>query len=93
MTEQEWLQKLKEEGYEPLGVPHFPPNAVIPEHTHPETTVHVILAGEITFTDKDGVKTWRTGDRFEIPAGTSHRGTAGPEGCAFAAGVKTTPAS
>jgi quercetin dioxygenase-like cupin family protein len=88
MTKEEWIAKLEDEGYSVLGLPTFPPNAVLPEHTHDETTVHIILAGELTLTDKEGTKTWHTDDRFEIPAGTTHRGNAGPEGCVFIAGVK-----
>ena len=88
MTDQEWIQQLEEEGYKELHVVPFEPNAVVGEHTHDQATLHVILEGDMTLTDKDGEMQLYAGDRFEIPAGTVHSAKSGPNGCKFIAGVK-----
>lgn len=93
MQPEEWIQKLKEEGYELVGIPRFPADSLMPEHTHDEATVHVVFEGEITLTDQEGSKTWRAGDRFDVPAGTTHHGKVGPQGCVFLAAVRATKPS
>ena len=89
MTEAEWMEKLKNEGYAFIGVPEFGPNAELAEHTHDADTFHVILKGQITLTDKNGSATYTEGNELQIPAGTTHRGKSGPDGCRFITASKT----
>ncbi|MDP3696444.1 MAG: cupin domain-containing protein [Candidatus Taylorbacteria bacterium] len=88
MTEQEWIEKLKSEGIRDIKVWSEGPGAQFGEHTHLEQTVHVILEGEFILLEKDGDKTYKTGERFEVPAGTTHNAKCGAQGCKFIVGVK-----
>ncbi len=88
MTQEQWIEQLHTEGFENLSVCPNEPNAEFPEHTHNEHTVHVILRGEFILHEKDGEKILREGERFEIPAGTTHSAKCGREGCTFIVGVK-----
>ena len=77
MTDQEWIEKLQQEGFTDVGVCPLPPTSETPAHTHDAHTVHIILTGELIITDQSGVHTFRPGDRVEFTAGTTHhaRGT------------------
>jgi quercetin dioxygenase-like cupin family protein len=88
MTEDEWIKKLEEEGYTKIAVHTFEANQTFGDHTHDQQTIHIILKGGMTLTDKTVDTILKTGDRFEIPAGTTHSAVFGPEGCTFIAGVK-----
>ena len=88
MTQQEWIEKLIQEGYVGVSVCSNEPNTEFPEHTHEETTVHVILDGELTLHDPDGAHVLHVGERFEIPAGKKHSALCGPQGCTFVVGTK-----
>ena len=88
MNEQEWIQKLEQEGLQNVSVWRSPPNNVFGVHTHNEHTVHVILEGELIVTDQNAVKNIRPGGRIEFPAGTTHNTKCGPDGCAFIMGVR-----
>ena len=58
-------------------------------HTHPEHTVHVILKGQLTIIDADGVSTiYKTGDRIDFPAGTTHTAQIGEQGLRMLVGTK-----
>ena len=50
--------------------------------------MHVILEGELTLLEKDGNKILKKGDKFEIPAGTTHSAKAGTEDFKMIVGVK-----
>lgn len=89
MTEEQWIKKLEEEGYSDLAVHVFEPNQAFGDHTHEKATIHIILKGGMILTDKNGETILKQGDRFEIPAGTTHSALCNPEGCTFIAGVKS----
>lgn len=94
----QWMEKLKREGFKDLAVCSNGPDTDFGEHTHEERTVHVVLNGELTLTpgresvgqggEHEGVTILREGDRFEIPAGTTHKAKCGPLGCTFIVGVE-----
>ena len=87
VTEEEWLEKLKEEGFSDLRVVPIDMGED-PEHVHPFHTVNVILGGELTLTDQNGSTTYGPGDRYETAPGTSHRAKGGPTVGRMIIGVK-----
>lgn len=88
MTEKEWMEKLEREGFTDIVVCPNGPDTEFPEHTHNEHTVHVILKGDFTLIEEGGTRTLHEGERFEIPAGTTHRARCESAGCTFIVGVK-----
>ncbi len=50
-------------------------------HTHAYHKVLFCLAGSITFHLDEGDVALAAGDRIDLPAGTSHAATVGPDGC------------
>lgn len=88
MAEEEWIEKLKEEGFSDIQVMRFPANTDFGEHAHDKQTVHVMLEGEMTLTEGAKIETRRADEHFEIPAGTTHSVICGPAGCAFIVGVR-----
>ena len=88
MNEQEWIERLNKEGFTEVRVCPIPPNVDMPEHTHDEHTVHVILDGELTITDSEGVRMFRPGDRVEFPAGARHKARGTTENGTMIIGVK-----
>lgn len=51
-----------------------------PEHSHPYHKVLYCVAGSITFHTPDGDIRRTPGDRVDLPAGTLHSATVGPDG-------------
>lgn len=88
MNKDEWIKQLEADGYSDIQTRTFPANSKLPEHTHEQATAHVMLAGEATVRDKNGTTTYTTGDRFDVPAGTTHEVDFGPDECTFLAGTK-----
>ncbi|MDO8510018.1 MAG: hypothetical protein Q7S15_00100 [bacterium] len=62
----DWIKKLEKEGFSDLRVCPIPPNEDLPEHTHDEHTVHVILNGDLIITDRNGTKTYHSGAQGEL---------------------------
>jgi quercetin dioxygenase-like cupin family protein len=50
-------------------------------HDHPYRKVLFCLEGSIVFHLDDRDVELRAGDRLDLPAGTAHAATVGPEGC------------
>lgn len=88
MSDQQWIEHLATEGYTQVQSCSNGPNTEFPEHTHDQPTVHVITQGEFHLIDEHGKRILGIGERFEIPAGTTHRAKCGPDGCTFIVGVK-----
>lgn len=88
MDEKEWEKKLREEGFRTVFVWRDNPNAFYPDHTHAGTTAHIILDGEMTITSEAKTRTFRSGDRFDVPANTLHSAKIGPAGCKYMVGEK-----
>lgn len=86
MTTDDWKKKLAEDGFDSIFVAHDKAGVVYPDHTHVNTTAHVILEGEMTLTREGNEKTLHVGERFDIPAGTTHSAKMGPEGCTYVVG-------
>lgn len=50
------------------------------EHSHPYHKVLYCIDGSITFHTESGDIEMRPGDRLDLPPGTSHSATVGPQG-------------
>jgi len=53
-----------------------------PRHEHEAPKVLFCLAGSIVFHTGGGDVELTAGDRLDLPAGTGHAATVGPDGCA-----------
>lgn len=90
MTEQEWIDLITKEGYQDVRVcPINTSGEISKPHTHDQHTVHVIIDGQLTMTDEQETVTLHKGDRFEIPAGTTHTVQTPHDGCQLLVGVRT----
>ncbi|HLY63200.1 MAG TPA: cupin domain-containing protein [Terriglobia bacterium] len=88
MTANEWEKKLKSEGFGNFFIGNDGPGAYYPEHTHDETTAHVILSGEMTLTVQSETRTYKAGERCDVPARAVHSARMGPQGCRYIVGEK-----
>jgi quercetin dioxygenase-like cupin family protein len=60
------------------------PNAVVPEHRHPNEQTGLLLRGSLTFRIGDETKELRPGAMWVIPGDTPHQVTAGDDGAGLA---------
>ena len=81
-------ETLREEGFSRTFAWSDGPGAYYPDHTHPGTTAHIILKGEMTVTSDGRTRTYKAGERFDVPAGTVHSARTGPQGCSYIVGEK-----
>lgn len=88
MNQEQWITKLTSEGYKNVNVQTHEPYTEFAEHTHEHAGIHVILEGQMTFTDSIGSRTVKKGDWFNIPRGATHTAKCGYEGCTFIVGEK-----
>ena len=86
--DRELEKKLREEGFSNIFVWQDRPNAFYPDHTHSGVTAHIVLEGEITVTCQGTTKTYKAGDRFDVPKETVHSAKIGPKGCRYIIGEK-----
>jgi quercetin dioxygenase-like cupin family protein len=59
------------------------PNAIVPEHRHPNEQTGILLRGSITFTIGGEAKQLSPGGMWVIPGDTPHDVAVGPEGAAI----------
>jgi mannose-6-phosphate isomerase-like protein (cupin superfamily) len=64
------------------------PQAHYSDHAHAGLTAHIILDGEMTLTMDGKSRTFRAGDRCDVPAGAVHSAKMGPKGCRYLVGEK-----
>ncbi len=88
MNEREAEKQLRKEGFRNIFVWRDGPDVVYPDHTHAETTAHIILEGEMTLTTMGKTQTFRAGERCDVPAHTVHSAKMGPQGCRYMIGEK-----
>jgi quercetin dioxygenase-like cupin family protein len=60
------------------------PDAVMPEHRHPNEQTGLLLRGSLTFRIGDETQELRPGSMWVIPADVPHTVVAGPDGAALA---------
>jgi quercetin dioxygenase-like cupin family protein len=87
-NEQEFREQLRRQGFSRVYVWQDGAGAFYPDHTHDGLTAHIILGGEMTLTMRGESKTYRTGDRCDVPADALHAARMGPEGCRYMIGEK-----
>jgi mannose-6-phosphate isomerase-like protein (cupin superfamily) len=85
MTEEKWVELLKQEGFKNVYIWEDGPNFEYPDHTHEKKTIHVIISGEMFLNDHGKIKKLSVGQRFDIPQGTTHSAKMGPQGCRYLA--------
>jgi len=88
MNSNELEKKLRSEGFSHIFTWADGPDAFYPEHTHAGTTAHVILHGEMTLTTGGQTRTFKAGERCDVPARAVHSAKMGPEGCRYIVGEK-----
>jgi quercetin dioxygenase-like cupin family protein len=84
----ELARTLRQEGFRQTYVWEDAPNVSYPHHTHATETAHIILSGEMTLTMAGESRTYRTGERCDVPAGTVHSARMGPGGCRYLIGER-----
>jgi quercetin dioxygenase-like cupin family protein len=88
MQERELISQLQREGFSHTYVWEDSPNTRYPDHTHRTETAHIILNGEMTLTLNGASKTYRAGERCDIPASAVHSALMGPHGCRYLIGER-----
>ena len=88
MNEEERVAQLVNEGFSHTYVWEDVPNARYPNHTHGVDTAHIILSGEMTLTMDGVTRTYRVGERCDVPANAVHSARMGPKGCRYLIGEK-----
>lgn len=83
-----WIKRLEQEGFTDIRVCPIEAGFDAGWHTHDQHTVHVILSGELTISDRESVKTLHPGDRVEFPAGTTHKAKGVADAGSMIVGVK-----
>ena len=63
-----------------LAVVELDPNAVVPEHSHDNEQLGVLVAGSMTFRIADETRELAPGGTWRIPSNTPHDVKAGPDG-------------
>ena len=88
MSEAALASQLQRDGFSHVYVWEDAPNARYPDHTHLTETAHITLTGEMTLTMAGESRTFRCGERCDIPANTVHRAVMGPRGCRYLLGER-----
>ena len=88
MEERDVVAELTREGFSHIFIWEDGPNTDYPEHTHRTETAHIILSGEMTILMDGKSTTYRTGDRCDVPLGSTHSAKIGPQGCRYLIGER-----
>ena len=88
MDEKQLARDLQREGFARTYVWQDGPNTIYPDHTHDTETAHIILSGEMTLTTAGASRTYRAGERCDVPAGAVHSARMGPKGCRYLVGER-----
>ena len=86
MTLQEFVASLLAEGYSPTVHLDREANFSMGDHQHPFDACALMTAGEFVITVGDDSRIYKTGDIFQLPAGTVHQERAGPLGASYIVG-------
>jgi quercetin dioxygenase-like cupin family protein len=82
-SENQLRKRLEAEGFGHTFVWQDAPGACYGDHTHTGPTAHIILDGEMTLAMNGAAKTYRAGERCDVPEGATHSAKIGPRGCRY----------
>jgi len=68
---------------ETLALIELEPDSVVPEHSHENEQVGMLVRGSMTFRIGDERRELRSGETWVIPSGTPHDVVTGPDGAAL----------
>jgi len=88
MKEDDYRIQLRSEGFTHIYTWQDRPGTFYPDHTHPTLSAHIILDGEMSLTQNGQSRTYRPGERCDVPANCVHNARMGPEGCRYLIGEK-----
>ncbi len=91
MDEEKLARALTREGFGHTYVWEDAPNVSYPDHAHATENAHIILSGEMTLTMDGDSRTYRAGERCDVPAGAVHSAHMGPSGCRYLVGERREP--
>ena len=74
-----------------LAVIELDPDSVVPEHTHENEQLGIVLSGSVSFRVGDEVRDLGPGGTWRIPSNTPHEVRAGPEGAVAIDASAATP--
>ena len=80
------LKILEDEGYTHVYEWFDEPGVHYDPHSHREDHSIIITEGSMNVTIGNETNSYISGDRLNIPAGTSHEINIGPEGCKYVIG-------
>lgn len=80
MTEDQFRQQLREQGYGEARIRDFEPNLDKDMHTHDQSAMALVMRGEFTLVLEREATTYQPGEWCELIAGTLHTERTGPEG-------------
>ena len=80
MDEQLLTKQLQDEGFDDVYVWEDGPDMNYPPHQHPDVSAHIILTGEMTVTVDGQTRTYKPGERFDIPGQDTALRAHGPGG-------------
>ena len=86
--EKNLAEALQREGFLHTYIWQDGPNTFYAEHVHNEETAHIILKGEMTLIMGNEARTYREGERCDVPAGAEHAARMGPNGCRYLIGER-----
>lgn len=72
--------QFKKDGYIHIFEWHDEPNTIYEEHEHKGRTAFYVIRGSVMFTSGFD-KTFKVGERFDVPPHVKHTAIVGPEGC------------
>jgi mannose-6-phosphate isomerase-like protein (cupin superfamily) len=88
LNEDDLREALRAQGFRRIYVWQDGDNAYYAEHTHPTETAHIVLSGEMTLTMNGALRTYKPGERCDVPAGAAHCARMGPSGCRYLIGER-----
>ena len=88
MDEKSLAAQLRQEGFHNTYVWEDGPNVFYAEHVHQDETAHIILSGEISLIINGHSKSYKRGERCDVPAGVPHSARMGPQGCRYLIGER-----
>ena len=88
MTEEQFRESLRENGYGEGQFKDYPPDTDGLMHTHDFSVMLLVLGGEFMLAQESGVTTYRPGEICELAAGVKHVERTGSSGARILLGKK-----